>query len=76
MQDPHSPHWRRLIESSLLSVYKGTNYSLLKHVKLAGLYLCIFIKSKYKMEIRDCRSSTVAVGVLGKLVSFFYFYLF
>ena len=71
MQDPHSKPWKKLFEETLNKCFPEAHYVSVKDLKLAGLYLCVFVKVDLKSSVEDCRSSTVAAGVLGKLVNIF-----
>ena len=67
-QDPHTKGWEENIESVING--KGINYYLIKDMRIAGISICIYAKMKMKNLIKNIDCSTVAAGVLGKIVRF------
>ena len=61
-------YWSKLLLSSLNSGNPG-KYVLLKDVRLAGVYLSVFLKKELQVTVLKTKSNVTKVGVLGKLVS-------
>lgn len=58
--------WARSLENTLNC--GSADYSLLKDIRLAGVYLAVFVKSYLRSRIFQVRADISKAGVLGKLV--------
>lgn len=56
--------WRNLLESTLNE--KG-DYVFINDESLVGLYICIFSKQSFKINLNDIRTSTIGVGIMGRM---------
>ena len=56
--------WKELVKTS---IDKIDQYSLLKTLDLVGLYMCIFIKSSLKENIKYLDSTIIRTGMLGTI---------
>eukprot|EP01038_Epipyxis_sp_PR26KG_P011261 gene11261-15109_t len=57
--------WQEEIESSLGST--GARYALISAKPLVGLLLCVYAKESVYSHIKDVRSTTLGVGIMGML---------
>lgn len=65
VRDNICKYWARKLETTINC--GTTDYSLLRDIRLAGVYLAVFVKSSLRSRIFQIRASITKVGVLGKL---------
>lgn len=58
-----SQFWRTNIADCL--DFSGTKYVMIADKCLVGVYLCVFIKESISSHVRDVRTTSTGVGVLG-----------
>jgi len=56
--------WIKSIENGLP---KSADYFKLKHVRLVGMMLVVFVQTKHKMQVNDVESETNGTGIMGMM---------
>ncbi|XP_057305735.1 inositol polyphosphate 5-phosphatase OCRL-like [Hydractinia symbiolongicarpus] len=56
--------WMKAIENGLP---KNTDYFKLKHVRLVGMMLVVYVQTKHKMQVSDVESETYGTGIMGMM---------
>ena len=67
IRDTVCKFWSSKIKNTLS--HYADEFCLLKDIRLAGVYLAVFVKKSLRNEITEVRSNSTKVGVLGKIVS-------
>ena len=56
--------WLRAVNKSL---HPGTDYMLVKHVRLVGMMLIVYVKTAHLEHVSNVSVDTVGTGIMGKL---------
>src|SRR3990167_5675483 len=82
VKDSHTKYWKSRIEfclsrnSSASNFQSKQKYTLVKDIRLSGIYLCVYVKSELYPFVQNVAVGNTKVGMLGKIVFFFLFKIF